>query len=1110
MNLQNKNTSELKLLLKKYDLVGNISSLKKDDLVNTLRAVMKYKDAKSTDYKTFYFGDKQVTLSDEQHKIVVSRMDQNIRILAAAGSGKSSTIVCRIKYLIDHNVDPERILMVTFNVDAAESLKNKIVELFSFMPKVTIGTIDSIACKFYYKYFQQKFKVNVSEYSYYFLQYLKAEGNLVSNLYHYVFFDEFQDTNEIQYNILREFYKSGAYISVVGDPAQCIYQWRGSQIKYILNLDKYFKNLSTYTLVNNYRSTPEIIELANYSIKFNKEQLPKKMIATHPSINILPHVRYYDNAFQQNNSIIKKILNFKEQGIEFEEIAILCRNNSPLKFLEESIERHNQKNDDKQIKYIALINDDSDMKPKIKPGHVTLTTIHKSKGLEWTVVILLDCVDSRFPSETDGISIQEERRLFYVAVTRAKKYLYMVFCGDNKNKMPTKITRFIQELPRGLYDFINYDKKFYSYEDYRTIKWVTGVTEILKLLNETDIVKLRESGILPIDEPIITKLHDKHDFNQFINTYYLYSDFGEFIDRYITRSIGYRNFESGGLVDNSAVIIIAACQFTAQELNIYQKYQNNFALNMKKINANTKESDYLNILNENTFGLENLKTINRSEEQIIISIVHKLIMTSNKYKIDIAVLVNCFTVKNEIPDDIKKEILASYRKYVDANNLSDEIKKDIYRISLCATILGGRRRLLYRDVYDHFVDGYTSLFKDIDKYIETLNPEFTNLVSKKFVKNDEYDIMGEIDLINVNKNKIIDFKCSSSDNFKLEWLLQLLAYSAIIKKSYKGYNLNVLEIYNPLQGCTYTIDLTNWNKEDELLAYLYEIRVRQISRNTGLLVDTGGDSHKNDEIDMNYPINYYEYKDEDKNKINEYQNMINKEHIYDLHKLFGEEYKNYLEYIKDHVHNRDIVNNFDQYTNKRYIVLDTETTGLPIKKGVGSLPSYTELSKYNSARVIQICWAIYCNGELEKICNYYIKPNGFKIENSHIHGITDEICYKQGININQVLTELSKDIINIKYIVGHNIKFDYNVVCSELYRAKFYDIINLINGKELICTMEKSINLKVDGTLKATKLGKLYKFLFGKEFENQHNAKYDVLATAEVFHELLKRKLVDY
>ena len=58
--------------------------------------------------------------------------------------------------------------------------------------------------------------------------------------------------------------------------------------------------------------------------------------------------------------------------------------------------------------------------------------------------------------------------------------------------------------------------------------------------------------------------------------------------------------------------------------------------------------------------------------------------------------------------------------------------------------------------------------------------------------------------------------------------------------------------------------------------------------------------------------------------------------------------------------------------------------------------------------------------------------------------------------------------------------------------------------------MQKSICLKVDGSLKATKLIKLYKFLFNKEFEHQHNAKYDVLATAEVFRELVKRNIIIY
>lgn len=134
-SLENKKVDELKQLLKKYDLVSGITQLKRDDLIKTIRAVKKYKDNKQTDYTQFTFGDKLVKLNDEQYRIVTSDIKKNIRIIAAAGTGKTSTIICRLKYLIDNGVDPERIMITSFNCDAAESIKNKLIELFGFLPK---------------------------------------------------------------------------------------------------------------------------------------------------------------------------------------------------------------------------------------------------------------------------------------------------------------------------------------------------------------------------------------------------------------------------------------------------------------------------------------------------------------------------------------------------------------------------------------------------------------------------------------------------------------------------------------------------------------------------------------------------------------------------------------------------------------------------------------------------------------------------------------------------------------------------------------------------------------------------------------------------------------
>lgn len=1131
LSLESKNVDELKIMLKKYDLVSGITSLRKDDLIKTIRAVKNYKENKQIDYDSFNFNGKMIQLNEEQKAIVTADLNKNIRILSCAGSGKTTTIICRIKYLIDQGIDPERIMVTSFNVDAAESIKNKIIELFGFMPKVCVGTIDSIACRYYYRYFKQPYHVGVSEYANYFLKYLQTEGNLIGNLYHYVFFDEFQDVNEIQFKILKCFYDYGAYVTVIGDDAQCIYAFRGSNIKYILNLEQYLKNLTTYKMVNNYRSTPEVINFANQSISFNTEQIPKDMIPNKKSIDFLPTIKYYENIYIQNDDIIKTIFEFNiKKQIPFEEMAVLCRVNYPLKLLEEAIEKVNKKTDN-QIKYVALINDDnSDIKPKMKPNHISLTTIHKSKGLEWKVVFLIDCEDSRFPSETDKLSVQEERRLFYVAITRAKEYLYLFFNGEKKNgkEKLAKLTRFIQEIDKDKYHFVNYDQRFYYYDDYRSVKWVNGVTETIKILNETDIAKIREYQILPETNPTIKKIHDKCEFNSYINTYYLQPDFGEFIDRYVTRTIGKRNPDSGGLIDNPTVIIISACQFTNQELIIYKKYETNFRINMGKININTPDWKYCSLLSENDLNLEFIKKIEKNDEKAIKSIIQKILLTAKKFNIDVSILAGCFSVKNEVPEKIKLKLIESYKKYNSPDYQSGTICNDIYNISLCGTILGGRRRLLYKDVFSKFRDGYDNLFDDIEKYVNDLNPEFTNLICKKMVKSDEYDLIGEIDLLDIDNHKIIDFKCSQSDKFKLEWILQLLAYAAMIKKHYDNIVINYIEVYNPLQGEIYTMDISNWDKADEYLSYLYEIRVRQVTRNIKI---------EDQDIEANFPISYdhendnsFKLPDKITKKIETHRDDVDDDYlfidsqitqedlkeiktddIYNFKSIFGDNYKYFYNCInqqKDRFRKySDIIQKIDQYNNKRYMVLDTETTGLPERPGFGTYYPYDKIDKYKDARMIQLCWAIYDDGELESIENYLIRPKGFKINNSFIHGITNKMAAK-GNNINEVLTKFSQDLGKVKYIVAHNIKFDIHIICSELYRSKFYQTIELVNHKEMICTMEKSIPLKVDGVLKPPKLIKLYKFLFGKEFTGQHNAKYDVLATGEVFNELIKRNLI--
>ena len=76
----------------------------------------------------YRYGDmkKTIKLTDEQYNIVVAPKDSHYKVIACAGSGKTTTILCRIKYLIDSGVMPYDIMLTTFNVDAAENMKNKL------------------------------------------------------------------------------------------------------------------------------------------------------------------------------------------------------------------------------------------------------------------------------------------------------------------------------------------------------------------------------------------------------------------------------------------------------------------------------------------------------------------------------------------------------------------------------------------------------------------------------------------------------------------------------------------------------------------------------------------------------------------------------------------------------------------------------------------------------------------------------------------------------------------------------------------------------------------------------------------------------------------------
>ena len=126
------------------------------------------------------------------------------------------------------------------------------------------------------------------------------------------------------------------------------------------------------------------------------------------------------------------------------------------------------------------------------------------------------------------------------------------------------------------------------------------------------------------------------------------------------------------------------------------------------------------------------------------------------------------------------------------------------------------------------------------------------------------------------------------------------------------------------------------------------------------------------------------------------------------------------------------------------LVLDIETTGLPLTKGYNNYYSPKDTQKYNSSRIVSIA---LLNDKLEHY--KVLKPTDFTIKNSHFHGISQEDALKKGISLQEFFDpSILQSIEECDFILGHNINFDINVLLSELYRQELFGIYYLLEKKK--------------------------------------------------------------
>ncbi len=154
------------------------------------------------------------------------------------------------------------------------------------------------------------------------LMHHRANLNWVKQVQH-ILVDEYQDTNKVQASILDQMAAEHRNLMVVGDDAQSIYSWRGANFRNILDFPNQY-NAATFRLEQNYRSTPDILELANNSINFNSEQFEKELYTRRPNLEKPVLYKLFDpNA--EAEIVVERILKLQDEDVSLNEMAVLYR-----------------------------------------------------------------------------------------------------------------------------------------------------------------------------------------------------------------------------------------------------------------------------------------------------------------------------------------------------------------------------------------------------------------------------------------------------------------------------------------------------------------------------------------------------------------------------------------------------------------------------------------------------------------------------------------------------------------------------------------------------------------------------------------------------------------
>lgn len=516
-----------------------------------------------------------------------------LRILAGAGSGKTRVLTRRIALRVaTEEVDPRRVLAVTFTRKAASELRSRLTSLLPHSA-VTAGTFHSIAyaqlrqrwdersvappelldrkvgfvarlmrtggstapldavteiewakarmisagdyeaaarradrtssipaaeiAKIFEKYEKAKLEARMVDFD----DLLRLACRDIRNdpsyaaarrwRFRHIFVDEFQDVNPLQFELLSAWVGDDPDLCVVGDPNQAIYSWNGADARYLTDLPDLFDRVETVELRENYRSSPQILGVAN-AVLSQTRAARFDLVPNRPD-GPLPDISAHPTDADEAHAVTRALRDSHAPGSRWADHAVLVRTNAQVSVFEEALtaagiphrsrggssllaqpeirdvvarlrrgggslgtvlndiqvsidggtdDSGEQLTDDRRAtlgEFVRLGREFLAFDPEGSPtafvgwvtkllgadvGHsgrdaVDLATFHAAKGLEWSIVHLCGLEEGLVPISfaRSGEALEEEHRLIYVAMTRAREELHLSWCeqrtfGDRK------------------------------------------------------------------------------------------------------------------------------------------------------------------------------------------------------------------------------------------------------------------------------------------------------------------------------------------------------------------------------------------------------------------------------------------------------------------------------------------------------------------------------------------------------------------------------------------------------------------------------------------------------------------------------------------------------